>query len=159
MNGYHQSGKFTDISTSARATEGLQLKIDESKARAIGVLVDDIATTLQVYLGEGHDMDSNRLGRNWQVKMERETNFRMGPDDIGKLPICTREGRFVPLSTLVEFHMEDGPVVIERLNMYPMVEISANPAPGVTLKDARALCEKTAQEALGRSMRYQWIEE
>jgi multidrug efflux pump subunit AcrB len=38
-----------------------------------------------------------------------------------------------------------------------MIEISGNPAPGVTLAEARAACEKIAAKELGAGFKIEWL--
>jgi multidrug efflux pump subunit AcrB len=63
----------------------------------------------------------------------------------------------IPLSAIATVRMTNGPKAVERLDMYSMFEISGNPAPGVALKDARAICERIAKEELGQGFRLVWL--
>ena len=63
------------------------------------------------------------------------------PADIGKLAVRSVSGRMVPLSAIVSVRMTAGRAYIDRFNMYPMVEVSANPAAGISLDQVHAICE------------------
>jgi multidrug efflux pump subunit AcrB len=70
----------------------------------------------------------------------------------------------VPLSHLVEIRETEGPSAVDRFNGKPMATITANPASGVSLVEARALCETLAEEArkesgLPAAYRLSWLPE
>ncbi len=46
----------------------------------------------------------------------------------------------VPLATLVKVRQVEAPAVLDFLDLQPMVEITANPASGVSLDQARKIC-------------------
>src|SRR5262249_23209679 len=57
--------------TSFRAnTPWLYLHINREQAKLMGVSIDEILTTLQVYLGSLYVNDFNRFGRTWQVNVQ-----------------------------------------------------------------------------------------
>ena len=67
-------------------------------------------------------------------------------EDIKRLEVRSTQGRMVPLSQLATVHVREESATLDRLNLYPMVEITANPAPGEPLSAVRALCETAAAE-------------
>ena len=74
--------------SSFRATQPqLYVDIDRTKAKALGVALDDVFATLQVYLGSAYVNDFTRFGRNWQVNVQADAAFRVRPEDIGALKV------------------------------------------------------------------------
>lgn len=74
-----------------------------------------------------------------------------------KLLVRGAGGRLVPLTALVAVREVEAPAAVERRNGLPMVAITANPAAGASLAQARGLCEARAEEArrgLGLSAEY-----
>jgi multidrug efflux pump subunit AcrB len=140
-----QSDKLTDVavSTQSAAQPALHLNIDRTKALALGVSINDVFNTLQVFLGAGHVNDVNRFGRTWQVVIQ---GLDGKVDDIRQLQVRNNQGQMVPLGAFVAAEQHSQPAAQERLDFYPMIEITANPAPGVTIAEARALCDKLAEE-------------
>ena len=65
----------------------------------------------------------------------------------------------VPLKTLVQMTAKSGPIVIDRLNLEPMAEITANVAPGVSMAEARGQCEEEARRTLPKEYRLTWLSE
>jgi multidrug efflux pump len=65
----------------------LYIDVNREKAKAAGVVLNDVFQTLQVYLGSAYANDITRFGRNWQVNVQADASFRRSPADIGKLQV------------------------------------------------------------------------
>ncbi|MGA2258114.1 MAG: efflux RND transporter permease subunit, partial [Thermoguttaceae bacterium] len=103
-----------------------------------GVSLNDISSTLQVAGGGLIVNDANRFGQTWQVRIESDSKK---PADIGKLSVRSASGQMVPLSAIVSVRVTAGRPFIERFNLHPFVEVSANPAAGFSLDQIHAICE------------------
>jgi len=62
----------------------------------------------------------------------------------------------VPLDVLIDAEMATGPQAISRYNLFPAVEIQAQPAPGVSSGELVAAVEATAAEGLGGEFGFEW---
>ncbi len=136
----------------------LYVDIDRTKAKALGVALDDVFATLQVYLGSAYVNDFTRFGRNWQVNVQADAAFRVRPEDIGALKVRSRDGKMVPLATLLSVHDITGPAIVNHYNMFPSAEVSGGTAPGVSSGTAIALMEGVAQRELPTGMGFEWTE-
>src|SRR6201999_2255887 len=63
----------------------LYLNIARAKCYALGVPVSDVFNTLQFYLGSYYVNNFNEFGRNWQVNVQADPQFRERVRDIGQL--------------------------------------------------------------------------
>ncbi|HMB06435.1 MAG TPA: efflux RND transporter permease subunit, partial [Isosphaeraceae bacterium] len=145
--------------TSFRAnTPWLFLDIDRSKVKRMGVSMDEVFNTLQVYLGSLYVNDFNRFGRTWQVNVQGDANFRKRIEDLKQLKIRNEGGGMVPLAAVANIRDVPGPVLVMRYNMYPAAAINGNPAPGVSSGQAIDLMEGLARRDPSRSMRFEWTE-
>jgi multidrug efflux pump len=148
-----------DLFTSFRAnTPWLYLDIDRLQAKAMGVSMTEIFTTLQVYLGSLYVNDFNRFGRTWQVNVQGSADFRKQIEDLKHLKVRNERGDMVPFAGLVHVRDVSGPVVVMRYNMYPAAAINGNASAGVSSGQAIAITEKLAQPELLPSMKYEWTE-
>lgn len=75
-------------------------------------------------------------------------NQRTSPDEIGKLPIRTKDGQAVPLGQVAHLQIIESLTVLERFNGQRCVTITANPAPGISVETATANLRKIANESL-----------
>jgi multidrug efflux pump subunit AcrB len=140
----------------------LTATVDAAAARAHGVTMTEIFKTLQVHFGEPWVGDFDRFGRTWQVTVKSGLRAGDQAEELKKLRVRGSDGRLVPLAVLVAVREVEASATVERLNGFPMVAITANPAPGMSVAQARALCEARAAEVrreLGLSAEYRlaWL--
>ena len=127
----------------------LTLNIDRTKCLALGVDPGDVSKTLQVYLGSQHLPDFNEVGGNWHVIVRADPQFRPQTSDLLQLRVRNKQNQLVRLETVMKIHNTSGPTVIERHNGYPIARITANLAEGVSLPEARSLCETLTEQEFG----------
>jgi multidrug efflux pump subunit AcrB len=153
-----RSGKFVDVGggPGSRGVASLYMEIDRTRCQALGVAVSDVFNTLQVALGSYYVNIFNQFGRTWQLNIQTDPNFRDRTADLLKLQVKNKEGQLVRLGTIMVVRDVVGPAVIERHNLYPMVRITAALATGVSMDEARALCETLAEQELGKEMKLSW---
>ncbi len=145
--------------TSFRArTPWLYLDIDRTAAKAKGVSMSDVFSTLQVYLGSLYVNDFNLFGRTWQVNVQADQNFRQQISDLNQLKVRNAAGLMVPFGTLATVREVSGPVLIARYNMYPAAPVNCSPGPGVSSGEAIQQLERVVNDNLTWSMRFEWTE-
>ena len=153
-----ETKKLTDVWADSELTSPqVYVDVDRAKAARLGVALNDVFSTLQVAGGGLFVNDPNRFGQTWQVRVESDGKK---PAEIGKLRVRGASGHMVPLSAVVAVRTTAGPTFIDRFNLYPIVEISANPAAGVSLDQIHAICEPlfgTIRKELGLSEAYRLI--
>ncbi len=149
------SGLFSTFSVSQPQ---LFVEIDREKAKAQGVSLDEIHTTLQAFLGSAYVNDFSFQNRNWQVNVQAEPKFRMYAEDIGQLEVRNENGMRVPLRTLVTVKNTTGPPIVNRYKLYPSAELNGSTAPGVSSGQAIALMEALSADELPSSMGVEWTE-
>jgi len=136
----------------------LYIDIDRTKAKSLGLDLNQVFDALQVYLGSAYVNDFTRFGRNWQVNVQADSTFRARPGDIGKLKVRNLAGQMVPLQTLVSVQNTSGPAAVNRYNMYASAEINGNMAPGTSSGQAIAIMDELAKKELPDRMGFQWTE-
>ena len=134
----------------------LRVDVDREQARAMGVEIDDAFTALAGNLGTYYVNDFNKFGRAWQVLMSADAEFRMKPDDIGRIYVKNNQGTMVPLSAFTTIEYSRGPENLNRYNNLPAVKLMGNAAPGYSSGQAIAEVERIAQAVLPPNMTYEW---
>ena len=153
------SEALTGLFTSFRAnTPWLFLNIDRDKVNAMGVSMDELFNTLQVYLGSLYVNDFNRFGRTWQVNVQGDANFRKQTEDLMLLKVRNLRGGMAPFGAMASVEPLNGPVLVSRYNMYPAAMI--NGAPGIGVSSGQALDEmaRVVEKDLPPTMRMEWTE-
>ena len=75
-------------------TPQLFADIDRTKVKSMGVSVNDVSQTLQIYLGSLYVNNFNEFGRSWQVNVQADEQFRYRAGDISKLKVRSRAGLY-----------------------------------------------------------------
>lgn len=134
----------------------LYLDVDRIKAKTLQIPLQDIFDTLQAYLGSMYINDFNLFGRTFRVMIQADHEFRSRIEDITRLEVRDKDGRMIPLDTLLQVKDTAGPQTIFRFNLYPSSQITGEPTKGVSSGQAIAAMEQLAEDTLPPSMNYQW---
>ena len=124
----------------------LQIDIDQRKAQALGVSIDDINSTLSTAWGSTYVNDFVDRGRVKKVYVQAAAPFRMLPDDINKWYVRNSTGGMVPFSAFASSHWEYGSPRLERYNGSSALEIVGEAANGVSTGTAMAEMEKLVSQ-------------
>lgn len=137
----------------------LDAHIDRDKAKAQGVSLDDLFSTLQVYLGSSYINDFNRFGRTWKVMAQADGQFRDSVEDITNLRTRNDKGEMVPIGSMLNITTTYGPDPVIRYNGYPAADLIGDADPRV-LSSAQAMTELTAmsKNLLPNGMNIEWTD-
>lgn len=133
----------------------LRIDIDQRKAQALGVSLDDINATLQTGWGSTYVNDFLDRGRVKKVYVQADAKFRMLPDDISKWYVRNTNGEMVPFTAFATSHWETGSPRLERYNGYSALEIVGESAAGVSNGAAMDVMEKLVSQ-LPTGIGLQW---
>lgn len=124
----------------------LRIDIDQRKAQALGVSIDDINSTLTTGWGSTYVNDFLDRGRVKKVYVQAAAKYRMLPDDINKWYVRNSEGGMVPFSAFAKTAWETGSPRLERYNGYSSLEIVGEAAPGVSTGAAMEAMEELVKQ-------------
>ncbi|VTM74846.1 Acriflavine resistance protein B [Raoultella planticola] len=124
----------------------LQIDIDQRKAQALGVSIDDINNTLQTAWGSSYVNDFMDRGRVKKVYVQSAAPYRMLPDDINLWYVRNSSGTMVPFSAFATSRWQTGSPRLERYNGYSAVEIIGEAAPGISTGTAMAIMEDLTRQ-------------
>ncbi|MDW8847140.1 multidrug efflux RND transporter permease AcrD [Erwinia sp. MMLR14_017] len=127
-------------------TPQLRINVDQHKAQALGVSIDDINNTLQTGWGSTYVNDFLDRGRVKKVYVQAAAKYRMLPDDISKWYVRNSSGSMVPFTAFATTSWETGSPRLERYNGYSAVEIVGESAEGVSTGTAMDVMEKLVSE-------------
>ena len=156
QDGEAQSGMTGLNSTFRIDVPQLFAEVDRTKAKTLGIPLDEVFGTLQTYLGSAYVNDFNKFGRTWQVNVQADNKYRIKPEDIRRLEVRNDKGEMVPLGTLIDVEQTVGPQTILRYNLYPTASITGSAAPGFSSGQALNLMEQLANEKLPTAMGFEW---
>ncbi len=136
----------------------LFVDIDRTKATQLGIDVQQIFDTLQIYLGSLYINDFNKFGRLYQVIAQADKEFRSKPDDILRLQIRNQEGKMVPLGSILRIRDDIGPETAMRYNAFRAADINGSPAPGYSIGQAQDAITTILKNVLPAGMTFEWTE-
>jgi HAE1 family hydrophobic/amphiphilic exporter-1 len=133
------------------------IDVDRDKVLKQGVPLGDVYKTIQAYMGGVFVNYFNRFGRQWQVYVEAEGDYRNNLHDLGQFYVRNDKGEMVPLSAVAKFEPRPGPEFTMRYNLYRSAEIVGNAAPGYSSAQARKALEETFAQTMPREMGYDYM--
>ncbi|HUO32190.1 MAG TPA: multidrug efflux RND transporter permease subunit [Bryobacteraceae bacterium] len=133
------------------------LKVDREKVLKQGVALNDVYRTVQAYMGGLFVNYFNRFGRQWQVYVEAEDQYRASTDHLGEFYVRNSKGATVPLSSLAHFETRYGPEFTMRYNLYRSAQIIGSAAPGYSSAQAMKALEETFEQTMPREMGYDYM--
>jgi HAE1 family hydrophobic/amphiphilic exporter-1 len=133
------------------------MDVDRDKALKQGVDIAEVYTTLQAYLGGAFVNYFNRFGRQWQVYVEAEDQYRSRPEDLNFFYVRNRNGQPVPLSSLASIKMQSGPEFTLRYNLFRSAQINGSAAPGYSSGQANQALEEVFAQTMGPEMGFDYM--
>lgn len=132
------------------------LNVDRDKAKMQGLKIDDIFTTLSLYLGSAYVNDFVDFGRIFQVKIGAQSDSRARIDDVFRLSVRNASGDMVPFSSFVTIEEQQGLATISRYNMYSAAALTAVTAEGYSSQQGIDAVEQLVGRLLGNNFGYEW---
>jgi HAE1 family hydrophobic/amphiphilic exporter-1 len=133
------------------------LDVDREKALKQGVALTDVYRTIQAYMGGLFVNYFNSFGRQWQVYVEAEAQYRNNLNSAGLFYVRNSKGGMVPLSALTKFESRPGPEFTMRYNLYRSAQIIGGAAPGYSSAQAMKALEETFDKTMPREMGYDYM--
>jgi hydrophobe/amphiphile efflux-1 (HAE1) family protein len=153
----NQSPELRNVFTTFRPNvPQVFVDLDRSKAKALGVAVDDVFSTLGIFMGGLYLNDFDRFGRLFRVYAQAEGDLRTQPEDVSRLWTRSDRGEMIPLSTLLTLSRVAGPRDISHYNAYRAVRIQGEAGAGFSSGQALDRMEAIAREVLPPTMSYEW---
>ena len=150
--------ELASVSTTFRPTvPQLFLDVDRDKVLKQGVNLSDVYKTLQSFLGSGFINYFNRFGRQWQVYVQAEGDYRTNIDNVGQFYVRNNKGEAVPLSALTSVRNIAGPEFTMRYNLYRSAQINAAAAPGYSSAQVMRALEEVFADTMPGEMGYDYM--
>ena len=147
------AGKDTRLQSvranSVAGTPQLQIDIDQLKASALRLSLDDVNTTLGIAWGGSYVNDFIDRGRVKRVYVQADAPYRSDPDDIRQWFVRGATGAMTPFSAFATTRWSQGAPQLERYNGLPAVQIQGAAAHGTSSGTAMSAIETIAKKQHG----------
>ncbi|PYX08585.1 MAG: multidrug transporter subunit MdtB [Acidobacteria bacterium] len=133
---------------SDQQTNGLKadLVIDRDTASRLGILPQAIDDTLYDAFGQRQVSTIFTQLNQYHVVLEAEPQFQQNPDSLKNIYVKSSSGAQVPLSSFSHFESSNTALAINHQGQFPVVTLSFNLAPGVSLGEATKAIDQAEQE-------------
>ncbi|SDH02724.1 multidrug efflux pump [Pseudomonas flavescens] len=131
------------------------IKIDDAKAGALKLTQSDINATLSTAFGATYVNDFVDRGRIKKVYVQGQEQARMLPQDVYRWTVRNSDDAMVPFSAFASSGWSYAPASLARFNGIAAMEISGQPAQGVSSGTAMAEIVRLVQQLPG-GFGYAW---
>ena len=133
------------------------IDVDRDKVLKQGVPINDVYRTIQAFMGGLFVNYFNRFGRQWQVYVEAEGDYRAKAENVGQFYVRNNHGEMVPLSALTKFEARTGPEFTMRYNLYRSAQLNGSAAPGYSSAQAMKALEEVFAQTMPAEMGYDYM--
>ncbi|HKE30742.1 MAG TPA: efflux RND transporter permease subunit, partial [Candidatus Angelobacter sp.] len=133
------------------------IEVDRDKVIKQGVAINDVYRTIQAFMGGLFINYFNRFGRQWQVYIEAEGDYRTNAENVGQFYVKNQKGGSVPLSALIRIEPRTGPEFLLRYNLFRSAQINGSAAPGYSSNQATAALEEVFAQTMPPEMGYDYL--
>ena len=147
----------TVYTTALPTVPQVYVDVDRPRVIAQGVQLADVYKTLQTFMGGLLINYFNRFGRQWQVYVQAEGDYRTRAENLGQFYVTNDSGQPVPLSALTSIKARTGPEFTLRYNLYRCAQINGSAAPGYSSSQALKALEETFANTMPAEMGYDYM--
>jgi hydrophobic/amphiphilic exporter-1 (mainly G- bacteria), HAE1 family len=130
--------------------------VDRDKVIKQQVQINDVYRTIQAFMGGLFVNYFNRFGRQWQVYVEAENEYRTKSENVGQFYVRNAAGEMVPLSALTRFRPGSGPEFTMRFNEYRSAQLNGAAAPGYSTNQGMKALEEVFAQTMPPEMGYDY---
>lgn len=99
-------------------------EVDEIKASKLGLTVEEVLETMQIYYGSIYASDFNRFGKYYRVVVQAEAPFRTDERSLNNIMVKNNLGKMVPIKSVASLKRVFGPEVITHLNQATSIKLN-----------------------------------
>ena len=123
-----------------------RLILDRTTASRLGITPLDLDNTLYDAFGQRQISTMFTQLNQYRVVLESQPTFQGRPDDLKSVYLRSSGGGSVPLGAFTEVQTSNAPLSVNHQGQFPVVTVSFNLAPGVSLGQAVRAIEKAKGE-------------
>lgn len=143
-------------STLSSNTPQYRIEVNNQKAKAYGIDIADIYTTIQATFGNVYVNDINIFGRSYRVNVQAKGDFREDTKNYSDIFIKSSDGNNVALSDLVTLKRVLNPNITKRFNMFPSAQILGETTESYSSGEGLKIMEEIAAEVLPDGYSIAW---
>jgi len=148
------AGVFT---TALPSVPQVYVDVDRDQVLQQGVKLQDVYQTMQCFMGGAFVNYFNRFGRQWQVYVQAEGDFRTQAGQLGQFYVLNSNTNMVPLDALTSVKATMGPEFTMRYNLHESAQINASARPGFSSAQAMKAMEEVFADSMPPGMGFDYL--
>jgi HAE1 family hydrophobic/amphiphilic exporter-1 len=150
--------EFASVFTTALpSVRQVKVDVDNDLVLQQGVKLQDVYQTMQCFMGGAFVNYFNRFGRQWQVYVQSEGDYRTEAQNLGQFYVLNNTNQMVPLAALTKVSTTVGPEFTMRYNLYQGAQINASAKPGVSSAQAMKAMEDVFKDTMPPEMGFDYL--
>ncbi|MFO1461095.1 MAG: efflux RND transporter permease subunit [Verrucomicrobiota bacterium] len=145
------------FSTALLSVPQVYADVDRDQVLSQGVSLKDVYSTMQCFMGGAFVNYFNRFGRQWQVYVQAEGEYRAKAENLGQFYVLNNASNMVPLAALTTLRNTNGPEFTMRYNLYEAAQINASARPGYSSAQAMKALEEVFAETMPEGMGFDYM--
>jgi HAE1 family hydrophobic/amphiphilic exporter-1 len=133
------------------------VNVDRDKVLKQGIDLGQVYQTLQAFMGGYFVNYFTRFGRQWQVYVQAEGEYRTKAENVGQFYVLNNRGNPVPLSAVTSVESRLGPEFTMRYNLYRCAQINATAKPGYSSLQAMKAMEEVFAQTMPPEMGFDYL--
>jgi HAE1 family hydrophobic/amphiphilic exporter-1 len=137
-------------------TPGYQITVDRVKCEKLGVNLSDVFSTIQTFLGSRYINDFTLYNRNFRVVAQADTFYRDDIHAIGQYYVRNQQGNLLPLSTIINYKVNENAALISHFNLYRSAEFNGDAKAGYSSGQVLTALTQVAEQVLPNGYGYEF---
>ena len=145
------------FTTALLSVPQVYVNVDRDQVLQQGVKLQDVYQTMQCFMGGTFVNYFNRFGRQWQVYVQAEGDYRNEAQNLGQFYVLNNASNMVPLAAVTSTTNIMGPEFTMRYNLHESAQINASTKPGVSSAQAMKALEEVFAQTMPAGMGYDYL--
>ncbi|MCP5161403.1 MAG: efflux RND transporter permease subunit [Hahellaceae bacterium] len=147
------SGRFMFLDGDLKYERSVaDIQVDKAKAAELGISMQEIGAALATMLSGGTVNRFNVDGRSYDIIPQVAQDYRLAKEQLAQYHVRAGSGELVPLSTVAKVTQDVEPTKRGQFQQLNSMIIEGVMMPGVSMGDALAFLNQTAQEMLPKGV-------
>jgi hydrophobic/amphiphilic exporter-1 (mainly G- bacteria), HAE1 family len=158
MEAARKRPEFASVFTTALpSVQQVYVDVNRDQVLQQGVKLQDVYQTMQCFMGGAFVNYFNRFGRQWQVYVQAEGDYRTHAENLGQFYVLNNTNQPVPLAAVTSVKQTMGPEFTMRYNLYQAAQINASAKPGVSSAQAMKAMEEVFKDNMPAGMGFDYL--
>jgi len=145
------------FSTALPSVPQVFVDVERDQVLQQGVRLQDVYQTMQCFMGGAFVNYFNRFGRQWQVYVQAEGDYRNRAENLGQFYVLNSASNMVPLAAVTRVQATNGPEFTMRYNLFQAAQINAGASPGFSSAQAMKAMEEVYKETMPAGMGFDYL--